>query len=362
MDFSFTSEQQQLRDNLSRLLQQRYGFEARGEIVNSGIGWSPDVWRDFIDMGLLALPFAESAGGLGGSPVDLVAVAELLGEHLVVEPYLSVVTAGSLLAATENETARAWLGRLVAGEATAALAHEEAHGTFDVAEIETAARSHDGRLALDGAKSLVIGGSVDLLLVSARLDGRTALFAVPPSAQGVSADRYTTIDGKRAANLTFDDVALTVDHLLLADASVILASALDQSVLASAAEAVGVMGVLLRTTAEYASVRKQFGQPIARFQAVAHRLADMKLAYVKARATLLYTAALAEADRATSRDFSILKAQVGRLGRMIGEAAIQTHGGVGMTDDIPVGHYVKRLLAIDAMHGSAEYHLRLIGA
>ena len=230
MDFSFTSEQQQLRDSLSRLLQQRYGFEARREIVNSGDGWSRDLWRDFVDMGLLALPFAESAGGLGGSPVDLVAVAELLGEYLVVEPYLSNVTAGSLLAATGSEAARAWLSRLVAGEATAALAHEEARGAFDVTAIETAARSHDGKFALDGAKSLVIGGSVDLLLVSARLDGSTALFAVPPNAPGVSAERYTTIDGKRAANLTFDNVTLMTGHPLLADASLILARALDQSV------------------------------------------------------------------------------------------------------------------------------------
>lgn len=362
MDFSFTSEQQQLRDSLSRLLQQRYGFEARRAIVRSEAGWSQGVWHDFTEMGLLALPFPESAGGLGGSPVDLIAVAEVLGEYLVVEPYLASVAAGSLLAATDSEVARAWLERVVAGEDIAALAHEEAGGTFNATQIDTAARRRNGGFVLDGAKSLVIGGSAGLLLVTALLDDGLALFAVPREARGLSADCYTTIDGKRAANLTFDGVALATDHLLLSDASAALASALDQSVLALAAEAVGVMGVLLRTTAEYASVRKQFGQPIARFQVVAHRLADMKLAYVKARATLLYTAALAEARRATSRDYSILKAQVGRLGRVIGEAAIQTHGGIGMTDDILAGHYVKRLLAIDAMLGSAEYHLRLIGA
>jgi alkylation response protein AidB-like acyl-CoA dehydrogenase len=170
------------------------------------------------------------------------------------------------------------------------------------------------------------------------------------------------VDGRRAAHVRFERADLPADALLAADAADVLREVTARAVLALSAEAVGAMGELLRRTAEYAGTREQFGQPIATFQAVAHRLADMKIAHVKARATLLCTTALVEAGRAAPTDISVLKAQAGRLGRQIGEAAIQTHGGVGMTDELPIGHLVKRILAVEALFGGTEYHLRMIGS
>ncbi|MCO1655562.1 acyl-CoA dehydrogenase family protein [Pseudonocardia humida] len=192
--------------------------------------------------------------------------------------------------------------------------------------------------------------------------GGLALLVVEPGAAGVRITPFRTIDGRAAAHIGFDSVEVPAEHCLTTDAHAAVTGVLDGAVIALATEAVGAMGTLLRRTAEHAATRRQFGVPIASFQAVAHRPADMKIACSKARATLLRTAALAEAGAAAPRDISVLKAQVGRLGRAVGEAAVQTHGGVGTTDELAIGHYLKRLLAIDALFGDSDYHLRVIGA
>ena len=371
MDFSFTEEQTLLRGSVSRYLQRHYDFEARQAVVRSGAGWSREVWRGLGELGLHALPFAEEAGGLGGSIVDVVAIGELFGAHLLVEPYVaSVVLAGTALAAVpEHADAARWLERIVAGEAIGAFAHEEGPGTPDPALVATRAERTAGGYVLSGEKKLVLhGADADVLVVSARLRGEPgdpdglALFVVDPAGTGATVTPFVTVDGRRAAHLRFDRVELGPDALLAADAHGLVRKVVDRAIVALAAEAVGAMGELLRRTAEYASTREQFGVPIGSFQAVAHRLADMKIALVKARSTLLYTTALAEAGRAGPHDVAVLKAQVGRLGRLIGESAIQTHGGVGMTDELPIGHLHKRILAIDALFGSTDHHLRTVGA
>jgi alkylation response protein AidB-like acyl-CoA dehydrogenase len=365
MDFTFTAEQTALRDSVARYLRRDYDFDARQAIVRSAAGWSTPVWRHLADTGLLAAPFPEEAGGLGGSIVDVVAVGELFGAHLLAEPYAaSVVMAGGALALLpEHATAAAWLKRIAAGEAIGAFAHEEGTGTPDPALVATRAERTATGYALSGEKKMVLhGAGADLLVVTARLGGGLALFAVERGAAGVAATPFTTVDGRRAAHMRFDRAQVGPDALLAPDADAVVREVVARAILALAAEAVGAMGELLRRTAEYASTREQFGKPIAGFQAVAHRLADMKIACVKARATLLNTTALVEAGRARPTDISVLKAQVGRLGRVVGESAIQTHGGVGMTDELPIGHLVKRILAVEAMFGSTEQHLRLIGA
>lgn len=366
MDFTFSDEQTMLRDGLARLLDQHYAFDTRQQIVRSPTGRSEDVWRRFHDLGLLALPLPEAAGGLAGSIADVVAVAELFGAHLVVEPYVSTI----LLAATalakcgDGAAVNGWLPRITSGSSRAAFAHEEGRGIARAAQIDTSAMRGDGGLVLNGTKRLVLDGDdADLLVVTARLDdGRPALVLVPPDAAGMSKRAYTTIDGRPAADLVFHDVALPSTALLSADAGTLIDDIVDQAIIALAAEAVGAMGTLLEMTASHAGTRKQFGVPIGSFQALAHRVADMKLGYTKARALLLYTTALAEAGRAARRDISLLKAQVGRLGRALAESAVQVHGGVGITDDLPVGHYLKRILAVDAMFGSGDHHFRVVGA
>lgn len=371
MNFDFTDEQTMLRDSVSRYLADNYDFAQRQKIVQSSKGAAPEVWRQLSEFGLLSLPFPEDVGGVGGSIVDVVAVCELFGQHLLVEPYLSsILLAGRALVGADNGgTARDWLARITNGAALGAFAHEEGHGLANLADIATVVSPTSDGYLLDGSKRLVLDGAeADILVVSARMPSAQgsgsghALLLVDPQVEGVTSTAFTTIDGRRAAHVNFHKVEIAREDMLSVDAGAAIEALVADAIIALAAEAVGAMGALLRITSQYAATRKQFGVPIASFQAVAHRLADMKIAFTKARATLLYTTALAEARRVTPRDISLLKAQVGRLGRMIGEAAVQTHGGVGMTDELSVGHYLKRLLAIDAMFGSGEYHLRKIGA
>jgi len=371
MDFTFTDEQTMLRESVGRYLAKNYTFEDRQALVKSDRPFSAEAWQAFAEFGLLSLPFPEELDGLGGSVVDLVAVGELFGEHLVVEPYLSsILLAGRALAEFgEAPRAKRWLERLMSGEALAAFAHEEGAGTADPALVAVRCTETDGGYRLDGEKRLVLGGAnADVLVVTARVAGEPggrdglALLVVEPGASGVRITPFKTVDGRSAAHIAFDAVEVSADDCLTTDAYQALTRTLDDAVIALSAEAVGAMDALLRQTTDYAVTRKQFGVPIGTFQTVAHRLSDMKMAFTKARATLLYTAALAEAGRAGRREVSVLKAQVGRLGRAIAEAAVQTHGGIGMTDELAVGHYMKRILAVDAMFGNSDYHYRVVGA
>lgn len=368
MDFSFTDEQTMLRDSVGRYLEKNYDFDRRKTIVSQGA--SKEVWRDFADQGLLALPFPEDVGGFGGTIVDVVSVAELFGEHLVVEPYVSsILLAGNALARSgRTQHHRSLVSRVVAGACLAAFAHEEGAGLADPTLVSLRAVASGDRYRLDGEKRYVLGSAqAEVFVVSTRIDGAPgdtrglALILLPSDQVGVHVTPFQTVDGRAAAHIRFDGVEVPADAILSADAHAVIADVIRDATIALCAEGVGAMGALLSMTADYASTRRQFGVPIGSFQAVAHRLADMKIAYAKARSTLLYTAALAEAGRATPRDISILKGQVGRLGISLAEAAVQTHGGIGMTDELAVGHYLKRLLAIDAMFGASDYHFRLVG-
>jgi alkylation response protein AidB-like acyl-CoA dehydrogenase len=368
MDFSFSDEQTMLRQSVSQYLGRSYAFDRRQEIIGSERGTSAEVWQQLREFGLLALPFPEEVGGLGGSSTDVVAIAELFGEHLVSEPYLSSVllTGRALAMVEENDAARRWLAMITDGEALGAFAHEEGRGTADPARIATTATLGPDGYLLSGEKRLVLGGGdAQVLVVTARLLGaghaedELGIVLVTPDVPGVSVTTYRTIDGRKAANCAFDEAPVVV---IASDAATAIDGILEGAILALSAEAVGAMNALVQNTVSYAGTRQQFGVPIATFQAVAHRLADMKIALLKARSTLLYTAALVEAARAQARDISLLKAQVGRLGRTVAESAIQIHGGVGMTDEIAIGHYLKRILAIDAMFGDSDYHYRKVGA
>lgn len=361
MDFNFTDEQQMLRDSVGRYLEDHYDFDARQKLVRSDDPWSQETWRQFAELGLLALPFAEDQGGLGGSVTDCVACAEIFGRHLVIEPYTyAVMLAGGALSACGSEVAKAWLQKLIAGDAMVAFAFEEGQGIPSAEHVDMVAEAAGEAFLLSGEKRLVIaGGHAEALVVAARRDERStpSLFLVDAASNGLDMRAYRTIDGRDAANIRFEQVPA----IELVGANEALDRILAHGIIVQCAEAVGAMGALLSITVEYAMTRKQFGAPIGTFQAVAHRLADMKIAYTKARATLLYTTALAESGAVGARDIAILKGQTGKLGREIGEAAIQTHGGVGTTDELSVSHYHKRLLACDAMFGDHNYHFRRVG-
>lgn len=362
MDFSFTEEQQMLRDGLGRYLEKNYDFDARQKVVRSEQPWSREAWMQYAEFGLLMLPFAEEQGGLGGSISDCVAVAELLGRHIAVEPYSgSTILAGRALAGCSTDIAAQWRERLMAGTALVAFAYEEGAGTPSPEQIGMSATQSREAIRLSGEKRLVIAGEqADALVVVARMEkgGPLALFLVEREAEGLQYRSYRTIDGMSASDVHFDNVPAT---MLLLNARTTLDETLAFGLTVQCAESVGAMGALLALTGEYAATRKQFGTPIGSFQAVAHRLADMKIAYTKARASMIYTAALIESGAATARDIAILKGQTGKLGRALGEAAIQTHGGVGMTDELSVSHYHKRILSLDTQFGGFEYHLRVVG-
>lgn len=370
MDFSFTDEQLMLRDSVARLLEKSCGFDARQALLRSGAPFSKETWRKLAELGVLALPFPEEAGGLGGSVVDLVPVAEAFGERLVVEPWASslLLAGGALAAAGPHAAARRHLSSIASGAALGALAYDEGAGLAAPAQIAVRAEAVGDGYALTGEKRLALGAAeADILVVAARASGAPGdasglvLALVDSRAPGVALTPLRTIDGLSAAHVRFDGARIAAGDILVADAHAALTKIIADATLALAAQAVGAMGALLRITGDYAATRKQFGAPIGRFQAVAHRLADMKIAHAKAYATLMYTTALAQAGRAAQRDISILKAQVGKLGRMVGEAAVQTHGGVGMTDELSVGHYLKRVLAFEAMFGAPDYHFRVVG-
>ncbi|MFC0283477.1 acyl-CoA dehydrogenase family protein [Camelimonas abortus] len=366
MDFSFTEEQVMLRDGVKRFLEKNCDFEARKALLRSGAPWSAQAWKALGEMGVLSLPFPEEAGGMGGSAVDLVPVAEVCGEHIAVEPWpFTQVLAGGLLV---RAGAGGRVAQVAAGGLVAACAWDEGRGLAAPAQVAMPATADGDALVLNGGKRLVIAGAEAGLLVAAvRHAGAPgekaglALVAVDPAAPGVSITPFRTQCGRSAAHVRFDGVRVEAAGVLSRDAHDLLAAAFADTILVLAAETVGAMGALLRVTAAYANTRRQFGAPIGTFQAVAHRLADMKVAHAKAYATLLYVTALMESGLATARDVSVLKAQVSRWGRFVGEAAVQTHGGVGMTDELCVGHYLKRILAFEAMFGAPDYHFRVIG-
>lgn len=368
MDFSYTAEQDMLRESVERLLSAQHDFHTRQTIVQSDAGESPAIWNELRDLGLVQLPFDAAQGGLDGSIVDMVAVAETFGKFLVAEPLLiSTMLAGRMLAAcADHPEAAAWTARIAAGTARAAFAHEEGHGTADPAQIALKAERDGADYVLTGEKRLVIGAEgADRLVVTGRLSGAPGdqagigLFLVDPHSPSVTLTPVRMFDGRRAAHVRFDRCAATS---IGAESFATIDRLINEALVILAAEVVGAIGALVQQTADYASTRKQFGTPIASFQAVAHRLADMKIAHVKARATLLHTAAIAEAGALTRRDVSILKAQAATLGRSVGEAAVQLHGGIGMTDELAIGHYLKHILAFGAMFGDADFHWRRIGA
>lgn len=359
MDLTFTDEQRALADSVARLLEQERDFHARRAQLAEGVTLSPKVWHHLAEQGLLALPRSDS----GGNIVDIVAIAMRFGAALLTEPYLAtVVLAGAALEAAGTTEATAALAAIASGDAIVAFAHDEVVSGGPTGLIETVAVATDDGFVLNGCKPLVLAaGEAQQLVITARHDGGIALFLLESGSAGVSVEPFITMDGRGAARVTFEDVRVPTRALLLRDAASVIDHIVSDATIYLAAESVGAMDALFRMTATYAMTRTQFDKPIGSFQTVAHRLADMKIALAKANASLLYVAALREAGLATASDISQVKAQTGRLGRSLAEAAVQTHGGVGMTDELAVGHLLKRVLANDALFGDAELHLRRLG-
>jgi pimeloyl-CoA dehydrogenase small subunit len=371
MDFDLSDEQRMLQDSVQRLLAERCGFEQRLAHRAEPKGYSGALWNHYAEMGLLALPFAQADGGLGGGPVDILLVMQAMGRALALEPYLAtVVLAGGLLREAASEAQRrALVPAIAAGEMTLAFAHAEAQSRYALADITTTAREHAEGWWLDGMKHCVWGGdSADRLIVSARAAGDTrdrdgvSLFIVDANATGVKRRGYRTQDHGRAADIRLDSVRVGPEAKL-GPAGVALPAierAVDAATAALCAEAVGVMERLHEITVEYLKVRKQFGVAIGSFQALQHRAVDMLVAIEQARSMALYaTMMCADPDVSErARAVSATKVQIGRSARFVGQEAIQLHGGIGMTEECQAGHYFRRLTMIEMQFGDTPHHLR----
>ncbi|HME84429.1 MAG TPA: acyl-CoA dehydrogenase [Roseiarcus sp.] len=369
MDFELSGEQQMLRDNVARLMKDRCGFEARKGYQASPHGWSDALWREYADMGLLGAPFAEDDGGFGGGAVETMIVTEEFGKALALEPYLqTVVLCGALIKHGASPEKRAELiGKIATGELRLSFAHTERQSGYDLNDVALAARKDGAAFLLNGEKGLVgQGDSADTLIVSARLSGERrdrrgiGLFLVDANAQGVTRRGYPTQDGQRAAEIAFANVRVEPKDVLGEDALPVIERAVDETIAALCAEAVGAMSEALSMTVEYMKTRKQFGVTIGSFQALQHRAADMTVALEQARSMMyLATMMAAEEDaKERAKSISAAKVQIGRSARFIGQQAVQIHGGIGMTYEYKVGHLFKRLTMIDAAYGDADLHVR----
>jgi alkylation response protein AidB-like acyl-CoA dehydrogenase len=364
MDFNYTDEQNALRDTLTRFIAKDYGFEQRRALAKSAEGFSRAHWKQFAELGLLALPFHEDFGGMNGNAVDTMLVMEAFGRGLVLEPYLAtVIIAGGLIRDAGSVAQKeALLPAIAGGERMLALAHYEPGARYEVSRVSTAAKADGGGWKLSGAKAVVLGGAAaDTLLVSANTGKGLSLFLVDAKAAGVTVRSYVTQDGGRAAEVRLDNVAVGQDALVGAQDGALPAieRALDYGIAAMCAEAVGIMAALDEATLEYLKTRKQFGQPIGRFQALQHRMVDMVIATEQSRSMAMMAAVKADSSDAAERRraISAAKAYIGQQARFVGQQAVQLHGGMGVVDELNVSHYFKRLTMIELTFGNTDHHL-----
>src|ERR1700674_153324 len=374
MDFNFTNEQQLLQDTVQRFVQRDYAFEARKKIIKTPLGWSRDAWKRFAELGLLALPFSEAHGGLGGNAVDSMIVMDAFGHGLVLEPYLAtVVLAGSAIAsAAAPEHQDALIPAIVSGDLIAAFAHSEKQARYELRNVETRARRDGGGYVIDGAKSVVLhGDAADKLVVSARTAGGArdakgiTLFLVDAKAPGVAVRGYPTVDGLHAAEIACKGVRVDADAMMgeVDNALPLIERVIDRGIAALCAEAVVAMDALNKATLEHLKTRHQFGVPIGRFQVLQHRMAEMLIHFEQAKSMAYLAAVKSDSSHAAERGhaLSAAKVQIGNSGRYIGQQAVQLHGGMGVTDELSVSHYFKRLTMIDRTLGDVDTHLGKLG-
>ncbi|CAM3814064.1 acyl-CoA dehydrogenase family protein [Polaromonas hydrogenivorans] len=368
MNFEHTDDRRMLADSLNRFISKQYAFEARDRIAKSAHGFSLEIWQQFAELGVIGALFSETDGGLGGAGFDVAVVFEALGRSLVVEPLLGALMVGEAIAAAGNDAQKAVLAAIIDGSTIAAFAHDEPDTHYELARVQTHAQRSGNGWVLDGAKAVVLHGEqADLFVVSARSAGAVdeeagiSLFLVPASAPGLTVRGYRLIDGGRAAELTLDGVLLEADALLgvQGQGHATLERAIGRGVLALCAEALGAMEVAKAATLDYLRTRKQFGLLIGSFQALQHRMADLLLEIEQARSAVINAAAAFEADRLTrERALSAAKVSIGRIGTLVAEESIQLHGGIGMSWELPLAHYAKRLVMIDHQLGDEDHHLQ----
>ena len=371
MDLGLSDDQKLLKETVERLMQDNYDIDKRRAYIAENKGYSSDNWQQMAELGLLGLPFDEEFGGFGGSAVDVMVVMEALGNGLAVEPFLStVVLCGGLIHDAGSAAQKsAHLVEIAAGKRTFALAHSEPQARYNLANVISQARAQGDGFQLSGTKCVALNGdSADWFIISARSSGSArdqngiSLFLIPAATPGLEVTGYQTVDGLRAADIQFDNITVASDALIgnLGDGYAILERAIDKTIGALAAESVGIMDTINALTLEYSKNRNQFGKAIGTFQVVQHRLTDMLMETEQAR-SMAQIAAMAldvNDEAARARVLAGVKARLGKAGRFVGQESIQLHGGMGMTDEMTIGHYFKRLTMIDRSYGDADYSMR----
>ena len=369
MDFNFTDEQNMVRDGISRLIREQYEWDTRRGVIESDAGWRPEFWAQLAELGMLAAPFSEEDGGFGGATEAMI-IMEEFGKGLAVEPFVpSVVCAGGFLkhggSAPQREE---YIGGIISGEMIFAFAYAEPRGRYDLANLETSAKADGGDYVINGHKAVVIGAPwATHFVVTARTSGGqtdangVSVFVVAKDADGVSTRDYATVDGRRASEVYFENVKVSGDALIgEADNGLpLIEKVVDEATAAVCAEAAGAMQVTNAMTLDYSRQRKQFGTPIGSFQVLQHRMADMLMEHEQSVSMMyLATIKLDEDDATRKKAVSSAKVRIGQAARFVGQSAIQTHGGMGMTDELAVGSYFKRLSIIESEFGSVDHHMR----
>ncbi|QWG24384.1 acyl-CoA dehydrogenase [Bradyrhizobium sediminis] len=370
MDLTLSDEQRLLRESVDRFIAETYTADHRRRAANEPAGFSPAIWKQFAELGWLALPIDEAYGGLGAGAVETGIVMEAFGRGLVSEPYLSTVVIGAALVAACGTDAQkqAILPRVADGSLFLALAHSERTARFDLAEVGTTAVKMPDGWRLDGQKIAVLdGNAAGQIIVSARIannngaSGSLCLFLVPGDTPGLARRDYARLGGGRACNLDLAGVRLPAEALLGdgGDALAAIEAVVDRAMAALGSEAVGIMQMLLDTTLEYTKIRKQFGRPLSANQVIRHRLADMAMQTDEARSMALRAALMVDAEPvARSRAASGAKAKIGKCARFVAEQSVQLHGAMGVTEELDIGSYFKRLLAFDTLFGGSAHHYR----
>ncbi len=370
MDLSISEEQSAIRDVISRFIENEYDFEKRMSIAEGDSAFDSDVYNFFVEQGFTAIPFSEEDGGLNGGPVETMLIMKEIGRGLVLEPYLeNVILAGGVLKrlATDDQKSK-WLSNIINGELQSTLAFTEPQSRFNLNDVATVAKENGDKVIINGKKSFVLNGKeADIIIVPARTSGSQtetagiSLFVVESDLPGISKNNYKSVDGHSASEITFKNVEVNKDNLLgeIGKGYQTLESTIDDATLAVCAEATGIMKSLHDKTVEYSKNRVQFGVPIGGFQALQHRMVDTLMACEETESILLWALTTNQDDSSSlKKAISGLKYQIGTAGKHVGQEAVQLHGGMGISWELDIAHFFKRLSSIEILFGNADFHMK----
>ena len=369
MNFELSEEQKMIQQSVERFVQENYDLTNRVKISSEDPGYSQEYWTAMAELGWLGLAFSEEEGGFGGNQIDTLVLMEQFGKGLVLEPFLAniVLGGGAIKRGGSPVIKESILPNLIEGNLQVTLAYAEEQSRFDIEDVATAAREDGSNFIINGKKSMVLNAeSADKIVVVTRTSGSQvdedgiSLFLVDATSKGIERENFPTVDGLRASEITFTDVEVSSDNLIgeKDKGFSILQAVVNDAILALSAEAVGAMEVLYKDTVEYTQQREQFDHPLSDFQVLQHRMVDMFMEYEQCKSLLLRaTMETVQDPILAQRTVHALKHLIGKSGIFVGESAVQLHGGMGVTEELRIGHFFKRLLVIDSQFGNSDFHL-----